>query len=119
MNSRNRLFSEGELRDFLNRRLSELVGHVEERNPDTLLATPTEDLVAELVERYEIEPLELRTDEMEQLPTGETRIDIRQDRNRMIFDRSRPHHVAGSVVRTSSPSRSSPKCSTPAPASSS
>lgn len=40
---------------------------------------------------------------MEQLPTGETRIDVSQDRMRVVFDRSRPHYVPGSVVAAAIP----------------
>jgi hypothetical protein len=108
MNGGNLLFSEGELRDHLERRVLELVESVLSRDSDALLATPTDDLVTELVEQYQVEPIQLHIDQMEQLPTGETKIDISQDRMRVVFDRSRPHYVSGSVVSVAVPFEGDP-----------
>ncbi len=103
MNRGDSLFAGGELRDFLERRLAEMVDLVANRDADALLTTPVDDLVDDLVEQYRVEPIELLIDEMEQLPTGEAKFDISQDRSRLIHDRSRPFYVTGSVVSVAIP----------------
>lgn len=57
----------------------------------------SDELTAELVEEFRIEPLVLNV-EGTIAEQAETQVDVRHDQMRMIIDRSRPFHVSGTVI---------------------
>lgn len=93
------LFASKDLRTEMESRLREVAVQVERWDAELLLRTSTPDLVAALVEEYGIEPLVLHEDCMEQLPVEETKIDVSDDRNRAVFDRSRPCMMPASIIK--------------------
>jgi hypothetical protein len=92
------LFISKELSDEFEGRMREMAHTIERLDADALLNTPTADLIADLVDEYVPEHIAIFEDRMEQLPVGETQIDVSQDLTRHVFDRSRPALVAGSLV---------------------
>jgi hypothetical protein len=78
--------------------MREVAQTIERIDADALLNTPTADLVADLVDEHVPEHIAIFEDRMEQLPVGETQIDVSQDPMRAVFDRSRPALVPGSLV---------------------
>jgi hypothetical protein len=92
------LFSEGVLGQEFGVRQRGVYAALQRWDPDVLLNTPTQDLVAELVDQLGLKPLQLHIDQMEQLPTRDEWIDISQDRNRYVADRSRSFFVTGSSI---------------------
>lgn len=74
-----------------------LVASIEAMNGDELLNTSTVDLAKYYVSEYEIEVPAIYPEDIV-VDQRETQIDISQDRNRHIPDRSRPYHIAGTSV---------------------
>lgn len=74
-----------------------LVASIEAMNGDELLNTSTVDLAKYYVSEYELEVPTIYPDDIV-VDQRETQIDISQDRNRLIHDRSRPYHIAGTSV---------------------
>jgi hypothetical protein len=103
------LFSDGVLGEEFGKRQRGVYAALQRGNPDALLNTPTPDLVAELVDQFGLEPLQLHVDQMEQLPTRDERIDISQDRTCYISDRTSPFLVTGSSISVAIPFDGDPK----------
>jgi hypothetical protein len=72
------LFAGSELREYFASRRRAADEAVQRWDPDALLATPTEDLVARLAEEFGVSTLELHTDRMEQLEVKETQVRVIQ-----------------------------------------
>ena len=64
---------------------------------DHALATSAEDLAAELVELFHIEPITLHEDALS-VSHHDTKVDVSRDRMRVINDRSRPLFIPGTTV---------------------
>lgn len=74
-----------------------LVASIEGMNGDELLNTSTTDLAKYYVSEFELDVPSLHSDELV-VDQRETQIDVSQDRNRWIDDRSRPFHLTGTSV---------------------
>lgn len=74
-----------------------LVNSIETMDGDELLNTSTLDLVRYYCAEYAFEVPTIHPDELV-VDQRETQIDVSQDQNRWIDDRSRPFHVAGTSV---------------------
>jgi hypothetical protein len=91
------LFAEGDLQASLRGREQEVVQAAQTIPADHALARSVEELAAELVERFRVEPLRVDWDAMT-LTHGDARVDVSRDQARFISDRSRPFHVPGTTV---------------------
>lgn len=74
-----------------------LTESIETMDGDELLNTSTSDLAAYYVSEYQLDVPTIYPDEIV-VDQRETQIDISQDRNRLIHDRSRPYYIAGTSV---------------------
>jgi hypothetical protein len=104
-----RLFRDGQLGNYLGQRRKAAQDAIQGWDPDSLLNTPTADVVAELIDRFGVEPLRLHIDQMEQLPTKDDQVDVSQDFLRNIPDRTRPYFIPGASVSMAVPFDGDPK----------
>lgn len=74
-----------------------LVATIEGMNGDELFNTSTTDLAKYYVSEFELDVPWLHSDEIV-VDQRETQVDISQDRNRWIDDRSSPFHITGTSV---------------------
>ena len=79
-----------------------LVESIEAMNGDELLNTSTTDLAKYYVSEYELIVPTIYADEI-LVDQRETQIDISQDRNRYISDRSRPYFIVGTSIEVELP----------------
>lgn len=79
-----------------------LFKEIDAYNGDQLLNTALDDLVAYFVRKYEIDVPVLHEDQIA-ADQRETQIDVSQDRNRYILDRSGPFYVTGTIVEVEVP----------------
>ncbi|WP_459011585.1 hypothetical protein [Roseivivax sp. CAU 1753] len=75
----------------------QLVAAIEGMDGDELLNTSTTDLARYYVDKYVFDAPTIYPDELV-VDQRETQIDVSQDQNRMIHDRSRPYHMAGTSL---------------------
>lgn len=95
----NRLFNtKGELRNYFERRKSELKAEIESTEPDYLLNVRLEDFCKYLISKYSLDPPEIYEDDIYVYNEKEVEIDVSHDRRRLITDRSRPFYVKGIAV---------------------
>jgi hypothetical protein len=102
MRDREYLFSNARWHDVEAHQLQEMRKAVEVMDGNRLLNTSVDDLAKYLEEKFQIEIPTLLTDEIV-VDQRETKIDVSQDHNRMIFDRSRPFHIAGTEIEIEVP----------------
>lgn len=102
MRDREYLFSNARWHDVEAHQLQEMRKAVEVMDGNRLLNTSVDDLAKYLEEKFQIEIPTLLTDEI-LVDQRETKIDVSQDHNRMIFDRSRPFHIAGTEIEIEVP----------------
>lgn len=91
------LFSQRDLRSWLEERRRQAVVEIRGLSPDEVLARPPEQIVQEVIERHEIPEPTLHLDEM----TGQVndkQVDVAGDFRRAIFDHSRPFYIAGTRI---------------------
>lgn len=69
-----------------------------ERLPEKRLLGDGEELLCRLKTEFEVKPIELKVDGLK-VSREETRVDVSRDQRRLIFDRSRPVYVPGTVIR--------------------
>lgn len=86
-----------------------LVESIESMDGDELLNTSTSDLAKYYASKYEIDVPTIYPDQIV-VDQRETQIDISQDRNRYIHDRSRPYHITGTAVDIELPYSGSKIC---------
>lgn len=98
-----RLFSDGELREYLDQRISALETEVDSLGPDYLLKASETDLGNHLVAKYSLDLPRFLTDEVYQHEPRDVDIDVSHDPRRMILDRSRPFYVKGTAITISFP----------------
>ena len=91
------LFSNASWHDVERKQLQEMRDHVDAMEANRFLNTSVDDLVVYLEQKFQIEVPSLVTDEIV-VDQTEARIDVSQDRQRMIFDRSRPFHIIGTKL---------------------
>lgn len=102
MRDREYLFSGVSWHDVERHQLQEMQKDVAAMDGNRLLNTSVEDLVIYFESKFQIEIPTLVTDEIV-VDQRETQIDVSQDHNRMIFDRSRPFHIAGTEIEVEIP----------------
>lgn len=88
------LFVTYDLQESLNNRVKVMREEIDGFESNRLLNTSPSDLVQYLIEKYKMEPLNLRKDEMH-ADQKETQVDVRYDPMRWIDDKSRPALVPG------------------------
>lgn len=96
------LFASLDLREFLDTRVSAMRQEIEELDANRLLNTSPTDLAAYLVEKYTLQAPSLRRDDWS-ASEHETQIDVRNDPNRWITDRSRPCYIPGQRIEVEVP----------------
>jgi len=89
------LFNDGSLYDWLQARLQQAVEEASSIPADRVLGMPEADLLEELVERYRVEPPVLHLDRRYTPGAQDVRIDVSQDPQLAIWDRTRPYYVQG------------------------
>lgn len=91
------LFAEHDLRAVLDGHERKMLDEIDGVDADRLLNTSDDDWCAYLVGEYTIE-VPVLDESAITVDQSEARIDVSQDRNRAIFDRGRPFHIAGTAV---------------------
>ncbi|MFZ3220550.1 MAG: hypothetical protein WA174_10980 [Rhodoferax sp.] len=102
MNDREYLFSNVSWHDVERHQLQEMRKAIEAVDGNRLLNTSVDDLAAYFEQKFQIEIPSLLTDEIV-VDQREAKIDVSRDQNRMIFDRSRAFHIAGTEVEVEIP----------------
>lgn len=100
--SRSLLFCENDLRRVLESQEQKLMNDIESYDGDKLLNTSTEDLVEYFTKKYIVEPIQLIEEDI-YAEQQETKVDVRYDRNRIIFDKSRPVYITGTAINLNIP----------------
>lgn len=93
----NRLFAGRELRKVLEHQERQMLEQIGAYPEEKLLNTSLEDLATYFAEEYRIPPIRLRDEEIH-VDQREVQIDVSQDFNRVIFDRSQPFYRPGREV---------------------
>lgn len=91
------LFSDGGLRDYLDRAHQQLLAEIDGLSPDTVIQTDTEELTNYVIAKYTV-TIPTIEDERITVDQQETKIDISQDPTRLLIDRSRPFYITGTRV---------------------
>ena len=102
MREREYLFSNASWHDVERHQLQEMQKAIAALDGNRLLNTSVEDLVIYFENKFQIETPTLLTEEIA-VDQRETQIDVSRDHNRMIYDRSRPFHIAGTEVEVEIP----------------
>ena len=102
MRDREYLFSNANWHDVERHQLQEMQKAIAAMDGNQLLNTSAEDLVLYFEKKFQIEIPTLLTDEIV-VDQRETQIDVSRDHNRMIYDRSRPFHIAGTEIEVEIP----------------
>lgn len=98
MSYRQYLFSEENLRACLEGKKQALQKEIEGFDANYILNVNVDELTESLLSKYTLNPPSLIEDQIT-VEQDETDVDISQDRNRIIFDRSRPRHIKGTEVK--------------------
>jgi len=93
--SKGLLFCTYDLSQVLQNTQQKMRGEVESLDANRLLNTASADLIAYLVEKYQVEPVRLRREDWYAEPPKEIQVDVRYDQMRWIHDTSRPVLVSG------------------------
>lgn len=96
------LFASRDLRELLDSRASAMQQEIEQLDANRLLNTSPTDLASYLVEKYTLEAPSLCREEWS-TSEQETQIDVRNEQNRLIRDRSRPCYVPGQRIEVEVP----------------
>jgi hypothetical protein len=88
------LFSKYDLRVVLETQAKQVSEQVAKLSTDQIAQNDTEPLVTEILKQLYIEPLFLREDDIS-VDSEEAKVDVSQDFNRDIFDRSQPVYLDG------------------------
>lgn len=96
------LFASRDLRELLDARVSAMLQEIEQLDANRLLNTSPTDLAAYLVEKYTLQAPSLRRDDWS-ASEHEAQIDVRNDPNRWITDRSRPCYIPGQRIEVEVP----------------
>ena len=89
------LFCQADLSDWLASLQRDCKAQVEGATEDTLLGADADGWADQLAERFAVQPLVIRHDEVELEDLGECQVDVRHDGNRAIFDKSQPVLIPG------------------------
>ena len=102
MRDREYLFSNASWHDVERHQLQEMQKAIAGLDGNRLLNTSVEDIVLYFENKFQIEIPNLLTEEIV-VDQRETQIDVSRDHNRMIYDRSRPFHIAGTEIEVEIP----------------
>ena len=102
MRSREYLFSKVSWHDVERNQLQEVQKAVATMDGNRLLNTSVEDLIKYFEAAFQIEIPILLVDEIV-VDQRETQIDVSRDHDRMIYDQSRPFHIAGTEIEVEIP----------------
>ena len=91
------LFNEGYLRDFLQKKESDLLSEIDSQTEEYILGVDPHKYKEHLIEKYKIGIPEIKDDEI-YVDKSEEKVDVSQDRRRAIFDRNRPVYIKGLKV---------------------
>ena len=102
MRDREYLFSNARWHDVEAHQLQEMRKAVETMDGNRILNTSVDDLAVYFEQKFQIDIPTLQVDEIV-VDQREAKIDVSRDHNRMIFDRSRPFHIAGTEIEVEIP----------------
>lgn len=102
MRDREYLFTNASWHDVERHQLQEMQKAIAALDSNRLLNTSVEDLVLYFEQKFQIEIPTLLTEEIV-VDQREKQIDVSRDHNRMIYDRSRPFHIAGTEIEVEIP----------------
>ncbi|MBT9160599.1 MAG: hypothetical protein DDT26_01886 [Dehalococcoidia bacterium] len=102
MRDREYLFSNTSWHDVERLQLQEMQKAIAAMDGNQLLNTSVEDLVLYFESKFQIEIPTLLTEKIV-VDQRETQIDVSRDHNHMIYDRSRPFHIAGTEIEVEIP----------------
>lgn len=102
MRDREYLFTNASWHDVERHQLQEMQKAIAALDGNRLLNTSVEDLVLYFEQKFQIEIPTLLTEEIV-VDQREKQIDVSRDHNRMIYDRSRPFHIAGTEIEVEIP----------------
>ncbi len=102
MRDREYLFSNTRWHDVEARQLQGVRTAVETMDGSRMLNTSVDDLAIYFEQKFQFDIPTLQVDEIV-VDQRETKIDVSRDHNRMIFDRSRPFHIAGTEINVEIP----------------
>ena len=91
-------YTRGYLRDYLENKKSEIKEEIYGFNEDYILNVSEEELTKALSKKYTLESPVLRIEEKYSLEPKEVNVDVSQDFNRDIRDRSRPFYIKGTLI---------------------
>jgi hypothetical protein len=95
--TRTHLFSDHELRSYLERSRHALITEIDQLPADTIVGTDIDALTTYFVEKYTLTTPVLDEQHIS-VDQVEMQIDVSQDPRRMILDRSRPFYITGTRV---------------------
>jgi ElaB/YqjD/DUF883 family membrane-anchored ribosome-binding protein len=98
MSAKNYLFKDGELRNFIIERENKLSKEIENYETNYILNVSVSDLTEFTEKKFRLEAPILREEEI-YIDQEERKVDISQDRGRVIFDRNKPFYVTGTSVK--------------------
>lgn len=91
------LFNQAQLSDVFANQTSKALSRVEQLTAPKFQAIADATLVAEMLAESRVAPVQLVEGAIG-VTAEEAKVDISEDHNRVVFDRSRPHFVSGIVV---------------------
>ena len=94
---RNVLFCEHDLGAVLSNQANRMLGEIDTMDPNALLNASVQDLTEALADKYKIEMIQLKEDQISVEQT-EASIDVSRDPFRVIFDRNEPFYVKGTGI---------------------
>jgi hypothetical protein len=97
MRDENYLFANGELEALLREKELTMFSEIESLEDEQLGTTDDEEIANLLIETYKLETPRLLEGKITQ-KQEETQVDVSQDFDRGIIDRSRPHYISGTKI---------------------
>ena len=91
------LFSDGDVRNYLDRARHALVQEIDQLPPDRITRTDLDALVHYFVERY-ILTTPVLDEQHITVDQEEVQIDVSQDPQRLVVNRSRPFYLTGTRI---------------------
>ncbi len=97
MRDDNLLFYEGDLYRIIENQKQQLIREIDGLDTNYILNTSPDDLSEYFEKKYRLTAPVLKVDQI-YVDQGETNIDVSRDHSRIIFDRSRPIYIKGTLV---------------------
>ena len=91
------LFSDGDTRTYLDRARHALAQEIDQLSPDRITGTDLDALINYFIETYTLTTPALDEQHIT-VDQQETKIDVSQDQQRLILDRSRPFYLTGTRI---------------------